>query len=590
MRPLTALIATALLGLPAWAQRMPFAVVDQANPGRHDVIVLDEATGALQPGPTDLRFRSLELVGRPAMEALRADRPTVETVEDGPERVRLPGGGSLWLVDQGGSIGLLHVDAEGLPSLILPGAIAHQQLLDGLHVSTDGCQVLLGTTTQGGGDVWLVDLVQGEARLLTADLPPLSIEPTSLRVGLAGAWWVAEGQLFACALDGGAPAPISVTVPGGAVDPDLALAAFADRVAVVAGDTPAARLVSLVDAQGQVWPVSETPAPVSSAGHDEPLGPHLAVSPDGALVAWRVVEGGSQELYVAEPAAPAAQAAATHVTAEPAFPVYIDIVGVFSFQLDRVLVFLSGDTTLGGEVEAGQFGAAEVFSVELVPEGPLATNLTVAGSGYEPPFDGASQLVLAGMAYESAGQGLLLDVVRPDETHELLACPVYPLVGPPGTTSLLQGLESAPTLSRLGQQTLISSLPEEQDGVPELEVRLDTLQVQAGSQPDLVELAEVPDGLELSGLATDCDRTALGIWMDEPLGLPVLIDHASGQIQLPTWPLMLPLSGPPAFSPSGVLYQGVSAAPSQGFVLAVPPEGPAGKVPFLFGQALPLAY
>ena len=586
-----------LLAAPsrAAAQSMPLLVDPLGGDGPYEVWVLDEATGQLEPGPTSVAFQSLSLAGRPPAERLRLDRPAlVAGDEQAPTRVRLPGGGALYRVMLEGGPALLHVDAQGRVDVPVWIAGESEALAETLHVSTDGRLALVATSGAAGGDVLLVDLAEGQpARSLTLALPPLAVEPSSLRVAPQTAWFVAGGTLYRADLAGDATAhAVELGLPGLPVHPELAAAAHSGAVAAVLGSDPAQRHLVSVSAAGEVSQLTAAPAAVQLPMYDHPLGPRLAVSPDGALVAWLQLEGNSLELYTAEPQV---GPAGLHLTSAPAFPAYLDNVAVLGFQFDRLLLFLTGDTTLSGLPDLNTIGAGEMFAADmLVPTAPAFLNVSQSGGGYDPPYTEPAGLWLTELVFDPVAQHC---VISGGAGMALASFAVYPLLPGQGVATHLVDADDPPTVEGLGERLLVASQPQEVEETsgppaPEIDLDLGLLALSGDAAAGLSSLLAVPSEIDVDRLVGDRDGlwTAFVAALDDGVALTVLLSADDGLVQLPTWPHLVGASGPLAFSSSGRLYFAVGAEKGPTKFVAVHPGHPPQLVSAPKGRGFPLAH
>jgi len=593
-------LCISMLGVATQGQTMPLALAEGGGGSSFTLWAYDENTTAVSQSLQGVEFLSVDLAGYAPVDRLRLDRPGLTDENGAALYVRLPGGGSLYRVGINGGTGLLVLRPDGswsLPLVVPDGADGTEGMLETLHVSTDGTLALVATDLSQGGDVLVVDLTMGVAPVvLTSALPSLDVDDDSLRVSPGGAWFVADDVLMRADLSAASnAAPVdfsSLGLPGVPVQPELALAPFEDVVALIVGDDSAAWQIVTVPAVGLPSLITDTPSNYDLPTYDHDLGPWLALSPDGSMVAYRKVIGTSIELYVREVDASLPE---MHLTAAPVFPAYLDIVGVLAFNFDRILCFFSGDLTLSGLQSADTIGAGEMYAADLTSPGQVTFhNVSLTNGQSVAPFTALSTLYFSEVVYDPTGMNFLMSGPLPDEQELLSTFRVYPVQSGSGVSTLLSGIEQQPDLISVGDQVLVTSKPDE-DLLPppssgssaDVDLDVSLLVPGTGSNLALNSLLSVPDGIDLDRYTLHRDGTWLAMVATVDVGfeVPVLLHVASGMPLLPTWPLVSEVAPAIAFSSSGNLYVGLGAVNGPYKFAGLPTDG---TVPFIV--PLPMAF
>lgn len=354
--------------------------------GGDEIWVIDAKTAQTRHVLTVDEFLPIELTGYAVKDRLRQDMPSVRG--EGTGRVRLPAGGSLYWTRRSGATELLLVRAQAEPKVLFSADEASagaRATLPALHVSPSGAQVLLATTPEAGGDVFAVDLTAPfEVRLLTSGLGPRAWEADSLRVSDQAAWFAAGGELFV--VPSGGEAELVEFADDESVAAELHLADGGGAVAALLEKPDGKRRVFRVDAAGAVTPVTTGFHHIATPGLKHPLGPFLAISPDASLVAYRQESGGSHELHVWREQLEEAE----HLTDEPAFPDYLDSIGVLVFAGPTTLCFFGGDSHTGDFELDEKLGDADMYVAQVLDNGEeglaLISNVTRTNGSLFPPF------------------------------------------------------------------------------------------------------------------------------------------------------------------------------------------------------------
>ena len=587
-RPLVAALILACAAVPLAAQSVPFARKTAA--GTSEIWRLDELGGPPQLVISGVSFLPVDLAGAAASDRLRMDRPTLQGVGEPAPHVRLPGGGSLYRVAWNTDTALLHVDADGVPRVLL--AVAGPSALSTrIAVSVYGNRALVATTLAAGGDVYLVDLAASTAVNLTAASPPLAVDETSLRLTSQAAWFVVGGVLYRAPLLPPAEAQaVATAAMGGPVLDELAAATGADCVAAIVGPPDDIRRIVVVPLVGSPVLVTPTAGDYDLPSYADPLGPFLALSPDGELIAYRELVGDSEELFVKDVLLPDPE---LHVTVEPQFPVYIDNVGVLGFSAPKRLCFFGGDSNISGVSGQELMASADMYMADLsTPGQPVYTNLTQTNGQSVPPFTQPATLTFAQAVLDPLAERFLL--VGEDENGGP-ALATFSLVSwaPPGVDTLLAsgGSTSLETvgLQAAGERVLVESLSGDGDGSDSL--TLSMLPPVSYDPTGLVTLATVPESITLDRWTSD----HTGEWgacvasLAPGIEIPVYA-HLDSGLLAPA--LMMPFGVSPmlAFSSTGRLYLGLGAAggPYKFVAFAAPGVGKALGIPV--GDGFPLQF
>lgn len=488
----------------------------------------------------------VKLAGVARRDRYRSDRPTLS--DQGPvSHVRLPLGGSLYLISRAGETGVLHVDPSGIASvaLSLPDA-GEPALQPWFAVASDGSHALVASSLAAGGDVLLLDLLGGApSRSLAGALAPLNVDGLSLRVSAQRAYFVANGTLYGANLSAGTPAAsIDLGQPGSSALPETAMSDDGLCVGVVTENVLGNRHIVVVDGAFASVTATTAAADYDTPNYDNPFGPWLALSDDGGLVAYRgtVID---KELFIREVATPTP---ATQVTDDPNFVDTMDNVGILGFILPGVLTFFAGELNAGPP--QGALDSADMYMASVGAGGSISlTNLSMTSGVGDTPFQ-PGNLELIDVVTDPRGERLLV-VIDPDfGDAELLSLPTD---GSGGITSLLPGLLVPPSFAGAGESLLLTSKPE---------LGLDTTEIHllrpVGAPVALQLLATAPGGVILDRFAHDRLglRAAFVAGIVPGIELPVTVDLASGLL-LPVWLPPTAIAPSLAFTPAGRLALGI---------------------------------
>jgi len=520
-----------------------------------------------------------QLAGAAHRDRYRNDIPTLS--DQGPvDHVRLPLGGSLYLISRAGETGVLHVDDLGIASVALSLPDAGEPALQSwLAVASDGSHALVATSLSAGGDVLLLDLSGGAPpRSLAGAIAPLAVDGLSLRLSPQRAFFVANGTLYGADIPAGTPAAsINLGQPGSSALPESAMSGNGLCVGVVTENIVGDRHIVVVDGAFAAVTATTTAADYDTPNYENPFGPWLALSDDGCLVAYRgtVI---NKELFIREIAT---LTPATQVTDDPNFVDTMDNVGILGFVLQGVLTFFAGELDVGPT--PGALGSADMYKASVGAGGSIAlTNLSqTSGVGHTPFQPGDLELIDA--VIDPRGERLLL-VIDPDfGDAELVSLPTD---GSGGMTSLLPGLLVPPTIAGAGESLLITS---------KREFGFDTTDIHllrpVGAPVELQLLAAAPAGVILDRFAQDRLglRAAFVASVVPGVELPVTVDLASGLL-LPAWLPPKAITATLAFTPAGRLALGIGNAGGPYFFAAL--DGFMSGLPLRVpvGNGFPLTY
>ncbi len=569
-----------------------------ALPAQSATIARADGTGgyelwsALPGGPAQLlggsvHFLPLDLAGDTFRDHLRLDLPVVAGADSPAPHIRLPGGGSLFLIDASGATALLRIAADG--SLSVPFAVAAGDLQLSLAVASDGSRALLATTQAAGGDVVLVDLEPNASApplVLTAAQAPLAIDASSLRTSAERSFFVAGNGLWRADLTAVGPAsqalPVALPVgPGDTLLPETVLSADGRSLALLSRDPSTQSQLHVVTPFGVPVLLNAVPAAIDAPALQSPIGPLLALSPDGTLAAWRQTIGPSKEVFlqaVPQPGPP--PPAATQLTADTYFIDTLDSAGILGFVNNVVLSFVAGEA--GGQA----VGAADLFVAQLGVGGggPALQNATLTSGVSLPPFLVPGDLEISAAMLDATSTRMLF-IVDPHGGDAALFSTAADGSGTPAM--LLPTLQQDPVLVRAGQSVLVQSVPEG-PGVPKTQLHLLR---PAGVAPLL--LGTLPAGTLLDRFTDSADGTSAAFVahagpLAPMLQLPVRLDTSTGAL-LPAWSQLLQVSPLMALPPSGALIAGVGAAGGPYLSVAFTgfEQGSLLKVPMGFTFPLP---
>lgn len=559
--PLRTLLFLALAAVPAAAQH---ALLARADGAAVDVVRVDPAGS--QTLVDDLLAADAVLLGAPRHERLSAVRPRSEAGRGlVPAHVRLPSGTRIWRGSVAGRDRLLAFDAGGdVRDLLVadPG----DAIAPGLAVDATGGTLAALVDGPGGERVALVDVVGGGATLVA--LPGALGE--SLRVAGGRAWCVdAVGGVHS--IDVGVGVVTSAGLPlavGEGVLPEIVVSQDGSRAVVVAEQTPSARRLFAVSASGSVDLVTPTAGAYDAPSLTRPDGPLIAVSPDGALVAFRETTPAVVPFRdVVVRALGAAQT--TNITSDADFIDTLNDTGVISFVAPQLVTFFLGERAVDPDVV---IESSDIFSAQLDAAGASTalTNLTATSSDESAPFTSPGTLEVLDVVRDAREERLLVTVDPQGADAELL---IAPLGGSAAPSTIMSDLEGAPSLSVAGD-VVIALAPASEDLFPVGSTRLDVVPPLAVGAPR--SLGVVPPGVDVSRFAASPTGTelALVVSVDAATELGVVADASTGAA-VPLAPILLAWGDGLAYTANGALVAPVGAPGAHVVVAWSTPTSPA---------------
>ncbi len=578
MKPLLTLMLCLLTGLGAEAAAQTAFVVREGATGAA-LWRTDGGTAELVAAP--IAFDPVALAGRALRHRLRLDLPA--RVDDGvTTRVRLPQGGSLFLLRHGDLARVMHITAAGEARLHLgidtttPGAT----LLSRVAVSDDGTRALVATSAAAGGDVFVLDLEAGApARSLTPAQPPLAVSDLSLRVSKGHAWFAdAQGALRHADLTSDANAiEIPLQLPAGTtLLPELAADRDATCVAFVTENSSGRRHIRLADGTGAVTLVTPLPGSYDLPRYDSPLGPMLAVSPGGLHVAYRA-RLPTRELLVQRTDSPAP---VMQVTGDLNFDDTIDNVGVIEFVGISLLVFIAGE--VDPLLPDGPIGSADVYRMDALTGESSLLNLTQTSGFATTPFDEPGELEVLEVVDDPQGARMLIVVDPSDGDYAVVsASPVSA-----GLEVVAGPLGLPPSIRAMGDAALVVAPDGPLSGT-------DVLLIHPEGHPAGTQLVgTAPDGLVLDRFAEHLGSGAGAMVVSAGPGLefPLLLDITTGTPAL-AWNLPFEaVSAQIAFAADGSLVAGLGFAGGPFLFAAFGPPLVGSVIPLPVGHGYPLPY
>jgi len=532
-----------------------------------------------------LSFLPLDVAGRTFRDRLRLDLPSLAGVGSPAPHARLPGGGSVFLLGFGDATVLLHVASDGMPSAaaVTPGALST------LALAADGSRALLATSVAAGGNVLLVDLADSAAFPavdLTAALPPLDVQPDSLRVSSRRAWFLADGRLWRADLQASGTSalaqPVALTVgTGDTLSPETVLSADGLSLALLSSAPGGLGLLHVVTPAGSAVLLTPDAVAIDAPALLSPLGPLLALSGDGKLAAWRQTVGGSKEIFlqaVPQPGPP--PPTPVQLTANTYFTDTLDNAGILGFASQSVLTFVAGEA--GG----GAVGAADLYTAHLgtLGGGPVLQNATFTSGDTVPPFLVPGELEILSAQLDPLAERMLF-VVDPHGADAGLYATAADGTGP--GELLLPGFKTQPVLLRAGASIFLQSVP---DAAPKDGTELHLL-APASAGGAVLPLGKLPPGLSLDRFVDSGDelRAAFVVSAGPALQLPLRLSLPAGAL-LPAWGQLFQVAPLLALPPSGALVTGVGLPGGPYLDIAFAGFAQGAVLPVPAGFSFPLPY
>jgi len=405
-----------------------------------NVRVVDE-TGQLPdvfpPALQDIELLPIDFVGRTAWDQLRAGRPRLIEDLSSVDRVVLPGGrGVLYGYRRVGALtsvfGFFSVGPSGNAAVLLmhdgTGAMgAVNPFCPKLAVEDGGRHLLIATRPEAGGDLFEVDVVTGTVAERTTSVTPRNFQTNGL--ALLPGWGLAStpGGLLRFARTPGAQVrrvPFGggvaghASFPSGLVDgrrthkpdwvgPDIVTSGDGSTAAFCAGLGPTQAFVYTVGQLGLATRATHEPQNLSGAGFlpESSIGPTLALSSDGSMVAWRIQNPLSAETFVGRVAT--AAPASIQLTADANYIDTLNDSGVIVFYSPDELVMLVGETD---SQDSSQIDRADMYRVSVANlSAPVFENLSMtSGDGVVPFLLPGTLDTDAGLVQVPDGSGALV--------------------------------------------------------------------------------------------------------------------------------------------------------------------------------------
>lgn len=404
------LSALALSGGALFAQASVFR---GPSTGPGDVLVFDApgAAPALEAKLSGITLLPVDACGRATYTQFQPDQCRLISDVPGASRVRLPQNqGSLYRYRQDGPGGavfgyfIVHPDGRASHLASFPGVGplgTNDPIPDPVSVTSTGGGMLVATSTEAGGDLLVIDLATKAVRNVTADVAPLNLVPYGLT--LLETWGVALTNRGPVRFDrdgsgveyvhlrrpktgsaglgqnpfgGGVPRPPAYVAAG------FVKSADETCVGVIAGESAALANVFVFGRTGQPACVNDQPAQMAGPGFlpASPVGPNLALSPNGQRAAWKVAGTISSECFTRE-VAPLATPPEVQITGDDNFTDTLNDAGVISFFDPNKVVVLVGEGDGAGGIEN-----ADAFQANFAGGQLILTNLTQTSGETQAPF------------------------------------------------------------------------------------------------------------------------------------------------------------------------------------------------------------
>lgn len=401
-----ALICTAgLLALgtePLCAGQVVF--LDQTSPAAATVRVFDELTGQELPAPAALQgiqLLPLDFTGRTQLEEFLPQRPRLR-LDTPASRLALPAQkGSLYKYTRAAAngsagYGYFRISSQGqvIPLLELFSSTG-DPFVERIAVSPSGSHALVATRTTHDGDLYELDLLQGQSFLRSGNTPPQDFGSAGLSVGAQALFAVSTSAIWRAPL-GGVGEVSSVTLP-------LSNVSYYSRQLVrsrnglyfltSAGESLTQQHVFALGSSGAPIQVSTQAAQVSLAGFAPEIvnGPYLAISEEGTQAAWRIETATGSEMVLAnieQPGAPLTDV----ITSNANFIDTLDEIGLAIFRIGGAFHVAVGDAQAGPN-PAPTLDALDLFQVSLQPgAGPSFINLSMFSGDAQAPFTAVPQV------------------------------------------------------------------------------------------------------------------------------------------------------------------------------------------------------
>ncbi|MFN0006922.1 MAG: hypothetical protein ACKVXR_03365 [Planctomycetota bacterium] len=565
-------IAILLLSPASGAAPGGVAVFENLSGSIGTVQVYDELTGAPLGGPAQLagiRLLEIDFSDRSTLTEFLPGRPRLRQDIPGASRIALPKSrGSLYRyarpLQSGGEVyGFFRVAADGVVQPLLeqpgigPGGTT-DPFVPRVAIAPLGDAFLCSTKPGAGGNLLEIRFAGSPSVVdRTATSTPLRFSGTGL--ALLPTFGVAAHSRGVLRFDRATLAEATAV----STSPDPLPAWFSGQVvssrngqwvATTAGSSDTALHVYAVGSTGAARRASATPQTVQSIGTlpEEASGPNLAISDDGALCAWRVLEptpvGATRECFVGR-TQPLPGEMPERLSSDQNFLDTLDEVGLFHFRPTGKLLIAVGERATPPETGVEK---ADLFEVTLPTGGPASfLNLTMSSGDATVPFDAAPPTLKiqratllpdesAVVLFDDAGSAGNLLAVRPGQS---------------GSQTILSGVKSLDLLEIVTRKILFAV---HRDGGAEPE-ELYRVSTSLGSPPTLI--ASVPDGSQFVRPAARRDGWISYVTLDSS-------GERLGRVQLLSGSMQSFPGSPTAFGPSF----GYSGLGSLVFSIGPPPS------------------
>ena len=492
---------------------VPFVI--ETSTGVFDLWTVTNPGGTPTLELSDFSFQELHLNGYARKDRLRINMPRTIEIEDDtnaaflPEHILLPYEGALYHIIRNGNSEILLLQPGKSPRILisLPTQGGFGSLKTSASVSIHGTYMLVATTDNAGGDAYVLDICGSQDPILmTESEPPLDIGTSSLRISDSGAWFQEEDTLYLASSPLWQATPVHLgLLPNEELLNESVLSTKGDHLVVLAEGSNGLSRILLTSVDGSTQVVTPTPGDYYPPDLDEPLGPSLAVDPEGKLVAY--CQGGATEEVYLQPIG----GQAIHLSSLPHFEDSLDNLGVLGFGtgglLERpgidnigVLSFIGGSNMISGLTGDDLMGAADMYSAQLDADGTLlVTNITRTSGQLTPPFNPPGSLVVAEATLDPLGQRMLLVGETPDDDHDLA---IFFLDGgvsgpEPNLQILLSDLKEEPRFYPATSRLVIVVPPDNDNGVSTPSA-LHLLEPKSPGLQVFTELASFANGEDIS--------------------------------------------------------------------------------------------
>lgn len=500
---LAALASSSLLLLSPTLAAQPggVAVFENLSGSIGRVRSYDELTGAPLGGPAELdgiRLLGIDFSDRSTLTEFLPGRPRLREDVPGAARIALQKNhGSLYRYSRslaaGGDVhGYFRVAADGSARslLELPGIGPNgtaDPFVPKVAIARLGDAFLCATKPEAGGNLLEVRLA-GSPTIVdrTANLPPLRFAGSGLAllpsfgigVSSRGILRFDRATVTDATVVSTAPDPLPAWYAG-----QVVASRNGQWIATTAGSSAAALHVYAVGSSGTARRASAIPQVVTSSGTlpDEPSGPHLAISDDGGLCAWRTEEaiptGTTRECLLGR-TQPLPGQLPERISSDQYFLDTLDEVGLFHFRPTGELLLGVGERATLPETGLEK---TDLFQVTLPTGGgpPSFVNLTLSSGDSTVPFDAAPPTIKPQRVTLLPDESTIVLFDDAGSAGDLLAV----LPGQSGAVTILPNVKALDLLEIVGRKILFAV---HQGGGAEPE-ELFRVPTSLGSPPTLID-------------------------------------------------------------------------------------------------------